>query len=162
MKYIPYLLSVAWALAMPLAASAQVEVRPAPDQQLLLKATDPVAAAHKKLVYDFWRQVLEAGHLELAESYLTADYIQHNPMVPTGREGFVNYFAKFRQKKPVAATIKAPLVAMVAEGNLVVLSFVQTRNDPQDASKTYTTTWFDMFRIENGKIAEHWDSALKE
>lgn len=28
--------------------------------------------------------------------------------------------------------------------------------------KKYTTTWFDMFRIEEGKIAEHWDSALKD
>ena len=30
-----------------------------------------------------------------------------------------------------------------------------------DSTKKYTTTWFDMFRIENGKIAEHWDTAEK-
>jgi len=36
------------------------------------------------------------------------------------------------------------------------------RPDPKGPAKKYTTTWFDMFRIENGKIAEHWDPALKQ
>jgi predicted SnoaL-like aldol condensation-catalyzing enzyme len=34
--------------------------------------------------------------------------------------------------------------------------------DAKDPAKKSTTTWFDMFRIENGKIAEHWDCAPKE
>ena len=33
--------------------------------------------------------------------------------------------------------------------------------DPKDPAKTYTTTWFDTWRIVNGKADEHWDSALK-
>jgi predicted SnoaL-like aldol condensation-catalyzing enzyme len=33
--------------------------------------------------------------------------------------------------------------------------------DPKDPAKKYTTTWFDMFRIQGGKIAEHWDPASK-
>ena len=33
--------------------------------------------------------------------------------------------------------------------------------DPKDPSKTYTTTWFDMWRIKDGKADEHWDSAMK-
>jgi predicted SnoaL-like aldol condensation-catalyzing enzyme len=45
--------------------------------------------------------------------------------------------------------------------NLVVVSLVSELPDPADSSKKYTTTWFDMFRIENGKIAEHWDSAVR-
>jgi predicted SnoaL-like aldol condensation-catalyzing enzyme len=49
----------------------------------------------------------------------------------------------------------------VAEGDLVTLSFARELPDPADPAKKYTTTWFDMFRIENGKIAEHWDSAEK-
>jgi len=52
-------------------------------------------------------------------------------------------------------------VAIVAEGDLVVISFANERTDPNDMNKKYTTTWFDMFRIENGKIAEHWDSSEK-
>ena len=57
--------------------------------------------------------------------------------------------------------MKAPLVAITAEGDLVILSFVREHADPKDPAQKYTTTWFDMFRIENGKIAEHWDPATK-
>ena len=51
---------------------------------------------------------------------------------------------------------------MVAEGDLVVLGFRRTLPDLQNEGQTYTTTWFDMLRIENGKIAEHWDYGTKE
>jgi predicted SnoaL-like aldol condensation-catalyzing enzyme len=33
--------------------------------------------------------------------------------------------------------------------------------DPQDSTKRYTTTWFDMMRIRDGKVAEHWDYGQK-
>ncbi len=48
------------------------------------------------------------------------------------------------------------------KGDLVILSFVREAADPKDAAKKYTTTWFDMFRVEGGKIAEHWDAAPKQ
>jgi predicted SnoaL-like aldol condensation-catalyzing enzyme len=44
----------------------------------------------------------------------------------------------------------------------VVLSFAQEHKDAKDSSKSHTTTWFDMFRIEGGKIAEHWDPAVRQ
>jgi predicted SnoaL-like aldol condensation-catalyzing enzyme len=44
---------------------------------------------------------------------------------------------------------------------LVVIGFAAKLPEPTDSTKTYTTTWFDMFRIENGKLAEHWDGAQK-
>jgi len=53
-------------------------------------------------------------------------------------------------------------IVPVAEGNLVIISFVREYREPADATKKYTTTWFDMFRIESGKIAEHWDGAQKK
>ncbi|WP_442909260.1 nuclear transport factor 2 family protein [Ideonella sp. BN130291] len=144
-------------------AAAQVPVRPAPDQQALLASADPQAAANKRLVYDFWREVFEGGHMELAEKYLAESYIQHNPNVPTGRAAFVEFFSKFAKPRPIEPRIKAPLVAVVAEGDLVILSFVREVGDPKSLATTkYTTTWFDMFRIENGKIAEHWDPAPRQ
>jgi predicted SnoaL-like aldol condensation-catalyzing enzyme len=53
-------------------------------------------------------------------------------------------------------------VAIVAEGDLVVISFVRELPEPGNPSKKYTSTSFDMFRIENNRIVEHWDSALKQ
>ena len=141
------------------AAQAQVAVTAAPDHATLLASDNPKAAASKRLVYDFWREVIEGGHLELADKYLTPDYIQHNPSVPTGRAGFVAFFSKFSKAKAIDAKVQAPLVDVVADGNLVVLSFVNRMPDPHEKGKTYTTTWFDMLRIEGGKVAEHWDSS---
>ena len=60
----------------------------------------------------------------------------------------------------MAPKIKAEIVSITAERDLVTMAHVVRYPDPSDASKTYTTTWFDMFRIEGGKIVEHWDSAL--
>jgi len=38
---------------------------------------------------------------------------------------------------------------------IVAITFAKEQSDPKDPTKTDTTTWFDMFRIENGKLAEH-------
>lgn len=163
MKHFLFRILLVSTFALPAISYAQVAVQPTPDHKTLLASSSPQLAANKRLVYDFWRKILEAGHVDLAEKYLTKSYIQHNPNVPTGRAGFVEYFTKFdfAKPKPIEPKVQAQLVSIVAEGNLVVLSFVSERADPKDSAKKYTTTWFDMFRIENGKIAEHWDSADK-
>jgi predicted SnoaL-like aldol condensation-catalyzing enzyme len=149
------------ALALPMAASAQWAVVAQPNHDLLLASRDAKAAANKRLVYDFWREVFEGGHMELADKYLAETYVQHNPNVATGRAAFVEAFSKRVRPQAIEARVKAPLVAIVAEGDLVVLGFVREGADPKDPSRKYTTTWFDMFRIEAGKIAEHWDAAQK-
>lgn len=140
---------------------AQLPVKPLAPQAELLKSDDPQLAKNKKLVYDMWREFLEAGHLEAAEKYLTEDYMQHNPLAATGRKAVVEFFSRFSQPKAIADSIKTSVVSIVAEKDLVVISFVRELPDPKDNTKKYTTTWFDMFRIENGKIAEHWDCATK-
>jgi len=155
-------LGLASALLVSSSAHAQLPVQASSNQAKLLASPDAHLAANKRLVYDFWREVFEAGHMDLADKYMAESYIQHNPNVPTGRAAFVAFFSKFSKPKPIQPTIKAPLVGIVAEGDLVVLSFVADRKDPKDATKKYTTTWFDMFRVENGKIAEHWDPDTKE
>ncbi|MDB5956871.1 nuclear transport factor 2 family protein [Ramlibacter sp.] len=150
--------------SLVLAGAAQAQVPPQgnADQESMLAAADAHVAANKRLVYDFWREVFEGGHLEFADKYLAEGYIQHNPNVPTGRAAFVTFFGRFVKPKPVAARINAPLVAVVGEGDMVVLAFARENPDPKDPTRKYATTWFDMFRLEGGKIAEHWDPALKQ
>ncbi|MBL8703017.1 MAG: nuclear transport factor 2 family protein [Alphaproteobacteria bacterium] len=144
-------------------ASAQVPVTAlSPEKQIdALKSADPKEAANKKLVYDFWREVFVGRDMSKAETYMAESYIQHNPNVPDGRAAFVSFFSKIRQPKPIEPRVAAPLVAILADGDLVTLVFARELPEPSDATKKYTTTWFDMFRIENGKIAEHWDPAVK-
>ncbi len=140
---------------------AQLPVKPLDIQSELLKSDNPKYAANKKLVYDMWREFLEAGHMEVAEKYFTETYMQHNPNVATGRKALLDAFSKWTKPVAISDSIKSQVVAIVAEGDLVVISFVSERTDPKDKNQKYTTTWFDMFRIENGKIAEHWDSSEK-
>jgi predicted SnoaL-like aldol condensation-catalyzing enzyme len=140
-------------------AFAQLPVTVHPDQQALLKSDNPQLAANKKLVFDFWREVFQARNMELAPKYMAENYMQHNPTVATGRKPFTDFFGRF-EKQPVKPTIDN-LVTIMAERDLVVLAFRRELPDPKNPGQTYTTTWFDMLRIENGKIAEHWDYGTK-
>ena len=142
-----------------LPVTAQIPVTVYPNQQDLLKSDDPKLAANKKLVFDFWREVFQAHNMELAPKYMAEDYIQHNPLVATGRKPFTDFFGRL-EKQPVKPEIDN-LVNLIAEGDYVVLAFKREMPDPKNPGKTYTTTWFDMLRIENGKIAEHWDFGTK-
>ena len=161
MKRIAARVALCLALGLSLPCFAQVPVQASPDQEKMLASTDARVAANKRLVYDFWREVFEGGHVELADRYMAEGYIQHNPNVPTGRAAFVEFFGRVTKPKPVEPRITAPLVAMFGEGDMVVLAFAREYPDPKQPDAKYTTTWFDMFRIENGKIAEHWDPAVK-
>ena len=141
---------------------AQVPVTASADHEAMLRHADPRLAANKRFVYDFWREVFEAAHMDLAPKYMAETYIQHNPRVPTGRQAFIDFFTKVRTPAPIEARVKAPLVAMMADGDLVAMFFVREYPEPSDPAKKYTTTWFDLFRIVDGKIAEHWDPATKQ
>mgnify|MGYP002385779656 FL=1 len=52
---------------------------------------------------------------------------------------------------------KTQVVSVVAEGDLVVVATVRELKDK--SGKPYTTTWFDMWRMKDGKADEHWDGA---
>jgi predicted SnoaL-like aldol condensation-catalyzing enzyme len=146
-------------LSVSALAYAAEPVVPAKDQQALLKSSDPQLAANKKLVFDMWRTFLTAHHIDEADKFLAPEYHQHNPNADTGLEGVKAYFkARNLPPEPIPDTIPG-LVSLVAERDLVVVSLVREMKDKD--GKPYTTTWFDMFRIANGKIVEHWDIATK-
>ena len=100
----------------------QVPVAGNPDHESMLASKDPALAANKRLVYDFWREVFEAAQMDKAEKYMAADYIQHNPLVPTGRQAFVDFFSRIRKPSPVEAKIKAPVVAIMRVPNVMIVN----------------------------------------
>jgi len=144
------------------ALQAQEPVVPAQEVEALFKSPDPKLQANKMVVYHILRDLLHAGHWELADKYLTERYIQHNPSVPSGRNSVVTFFTQVAKvtPQPIPQKIEGPIVAVTAEGDLVTVLMVADRKDK--AGKAYTTTWFDTWRIKDGKADEHWDCALRE
>ena len=131
----------------------------AQDHQVLLASDDPQLAANKQLVYDMYRIVLQAGLADRAGEFIAVDYIQHNPMAAQGLAGLQDYVRATRPEREIEDAIDLPLINMVAERDIVSLAFVRPETD--SAGETYYSTWFDLFRIEDGKIVEHWDPMLK-
>jgi predicted SnoaL-like aldol condensation-catalyzing enzyme len=124
-----------------------------PDQIALLADEDPAIAANKQMAFAALRDLFASGGEARAVDYLAADFVSHDANGFAGRETFPS------GADPL--TIGAPLVAVVAQGDLVVLVSARTLAHPQIAGRTYTTTRFDMFRIANGRIAEHWSGATR-
>lgn len=131
----------------------------AADHAALLAGDDPRLAANKRLVYDMYRIVLQAGLADRAGEFIAEDYIQHNPMAGQGLAGVQDYIRKTRPERPVEDRLELPLIHLMAEGDFVMTAFVRPERDA--AGGTYYSTWFDLYRIEHGKIAEHWDPMLK-
>ncbi len=151
-------------LTYPVMVSAQEAVVAAADKEALFTSTDPKLHANKQVVYHIMRDLLEAGHWDKADQFLTERYLQHNPNVPSGRDTVVGFFTQVLkvEKKPIPEKLSTPVAFVTAEGDLVTVAIVREEKDPKDPSKTYTTTWYDTWRIVDGKADEHWDSAIKE
>jgi len=131
----------------------------APDHEILLASDDAVLAANKRMVYDMYRIVLQAGLADRAHEFIAEDYVQHNPNAGQGLQGIVDYVKKTRPERPIEDKLELPLINMLAERNMVQMAFVRPEQDAE--GNTYYSTWFDLYRIEDGKIAEHWDPMLK-
>ena len=120
-----------------------------------LFATQAAAAVtprtpNEKVVVDFYYQAFNAHQPKAAsERYIGAVYIQHNPLVPNGTPAFYNYFGAFFKDHPEASL---DIKHVVGEGDLVVVHSL-FRSGPQDRGQAI----MDLFRVEHGKIVEHWD-----
>ena len=140
--------------------AAQAPVTGVADPESLFTSPDPKLHANKQVVLHIVRDLLEANHWELADKYLTKEYIQHNPNVASGLDPVLKFFGS-RASTPIPdrRSWKTKVVSVTAERDLVVVAFARENRDPRDPSQTYTTTWFDMWRIKDGKADEHWDPA---
>lgn len=58
------------------------------------------AETNKDLVRRFYQEVFLKGDIAAAKNYLSKDYWQHNPMVPTGQQWFIDFFTGFAKQAP--------------------------------------------------------------
>jgi predicted SnoaL-like aldol condensation-catalyzing enzyme len=150
---------MALAATATLAAAATpgpVAVTAHPEPLSALSNPDATLAANKRLVFDLWRTIVDAGHIEAADDMLAPGYIQHSPVLRTGRKAFQEIFSVVPRRE-VPELVEPPLVASLAEGNLVVMSLLE-RVPGRAGSPAYATAHFNLFRVEKGRLAEHWHS----
>jgi predicted SnoaL-like aldol condensation-catalyzing enzyme len=117
----------------------------------LLDSADSKLAANKRVVFDFFRIAVVSGRLDVTPRYATESYIQHNPTVPTGRTALIKTLEKFIKPQPTLSPGVPGVVRVMAERDQVVL--VQQR-----VAGGVPSWMFDMFRVQDGQVAEHWDS----
>ena len=123
--------------------------------QQFASANEELTARNKAVVRDFYTTVLIRRDVDAAPRFLRTDYIQHNPQVPTGLKGFMDTFReRFAQKLP--PDYKRELLNVVGEDDMVVIYVRQTWTGRDGQHRQ--ALGFDMFRVQDGKIAEHWDA----
>ncbi|MBO9433569.1 nuclear transport factor 2 family protein [Ruegeria sp. R13_0] len=87
---------------------------------------------------------------QAAGQMVTSGYIQHNPQIPTGAEGLMGLIPLVEQSGMTVTTHR-----VITEGDMVVLHNTYDNADAFGASQLAA---FDIFRVEDGKVAEHWDN----
>lgn len=108
-----------------------------------------VEEANRQLVLQFYNRVFNEHDVANGVSAMSDDYRQHNPMIPNGKAPFVSFFTGLFKNYP---DLKAQIVQVAADGDLVWLH-VHLTNAPGDRGQAVV----DIFRVESGKIVEHWD-----
>lgn len=142
---------------------AQEPVVGVADPEALFHSSDPTINTNLQATYHIYTVLLEAGHWDMADQYLTARYIQHNPNAASGLAGVVYFFTKVLKvkPKPIAEKMHTQIVSVLAQGDYVVVATPRNYEDPK-TKKCYMTTWFDMWRFVDGKADEHWDTDTRQ
>jgi predicted SnoaL-like aldol condensation-catalyzing enzyme len=99
-------------------------------------------------VYD---EVFGQGKTELVNDLFSKNYIQHDPMLPNGPEGLIRYVEMLKSQSPaLVLTIKHVLT----DGDLVAVHWHSSTTPDNESTGQ---AGFDLYRLDNGTIVEHWD-----
>lgn len=132
----------------------QVTAKPNPSGHTMTDGTTQIkdldkTQSNKTLVKTFVEDILVNGKIDKLAGYFDGDnYIQHNPLIPDQLSGLGRALGEWAKQ---GITMKYDKIhKVIGEGN-----FVLVVSDGHLAGKHYS--FYDLFRMENGKIAEHWD-----
>ncbi len=106
--------------------------------------------ANKQAVIEFYNKALNDKDYAAASKYLGNRYTQHNPTAKDGPEGLRGFIDFLRDKFPQS---HSDIVQSFADGDYVILH-VHSIRTPGTAGRAI----FDLFKLEKGKVVEHWDA----
>lgn len=104
---------------------------------------------NKKIVAAFYDAALNQKDFDKASQYLGARYTQHNPLAVDGREGFKGFITFLKDKFP---NTRSEIKRIFADGDYVIVH-VHAVREPGTRGNAIV----DIFKLENGKVVEHWD-----
>jgi len=105
--------------------------------------------ANKRAVVEFYDKAINQKDFEAASKYFGARYTQHNPLAADGPEGLKAFLQFLREKFPGS---RSEIKRVFADGDYVILH-VHAVREPGTRGNAIV----DIFKLENGKIVEHWD-----
>jgi predicted SnoaL-like aldol condensation-catalyzing enzyme len=105
---------------------------------------------NKQNVIAFYDKAINQKDFAAASTYLGSRYTQHNPTAADGPEGLKNFIKFLRDNYPNA---HSEIKKVFADGDYVILH-VHSVREPGTRGRAI----FDLFKLENGKIVEHWDA----
>jgi predicted SnoaL-like aldol condensation-catalyzing enzyme len=112
-------------------------------------AADDLCETNKRTVMAFYDAALNRSNFDEAATYFGPDYIQHNPMIKDGIEGFRVFLQDLKKQFPA---LRSDVKRIFADGDFVIIHAHATRQ-PRELGLAIV----DIFRLEQGKIVEHWD-----
>jgi len=104
---------------------------------------------NKEIVIAFYDAAINDKDFEAASAYLGDVYRQHNPMAADGPEGLKAFLAFAKEN---LSSFKVEFKRVLADGDFVIVH-AHARANPEDRGSAV----MDIFRVENGKVVEHWD-----
>ena len=113
-------------------------------------AADAKQEANRKVVLDFYEKGLNQKDADAAIALMGNRYVQHNPNAVDGPEGFRKFIGFLREKFPNS---RSEIKRSFVDGDYVILHVHAVRE-----LGTRGTAIVDIFKLENGKIVEHWDA----
>ena len=101
---------------------------------------------------------MQSHHPELVDKFLATKEINHNPNDPKTPAGLMALLSsRFPKPEPLHKEIEPLLNLLLAKGNMVLFMYDEEAKD--SSGNTYQADRFEMVRLKDGKIAEHWDVA---
>ena len=104
---------------------------------------------NKEIIRRVYQEIFNGHNLALTKEFIKEDYIQHNPRVEPGRAGFEKFFKEMFARSP---GFRLDVKHMIAEGDYVVVHIHALGTNLERGAAVV-----DIYRLENGKLAEHWD-----
>ena len=138
-------LAIACLVLIVIASVPMAQPAPQPPTQ---KQTETVKSrTNKAVVLELFDEVIGKGNIDALNRLLSEDYIQHDPLVETGRAALIKFL---KESDTFSQPTQGGVLRIIEDGDFVAVHSDYPMGDTKLA-------WFDLFRLEKGVIVEHWD-----